>query len=270
MSNQHRHPCWDREHDHIVFPMSWSIQSITPLTISSALSIRPHPTRPHTFTSGPLWEPRGNRGVFGGQLVGLALMAASKTILPGFTIHSQHCYFISPTTIQEQLELQVELLKDGKGFGKRLVRIGQGGKEVCIVMASYTVMTTATATNTTGAARNGDSHDKGARTQEGDMQEKKKTRANREEDGDVEQHNEADGSAMMEVIESRRGKRGHVALDRFQIPFQYDVVPYNEQENDEAARWKVLQTSSTSAASQSKLLQVKPRILKVGPTLTCK
>ena len=41
-----------------------------------------------------LWKPIGGRAVFGGQVVGQALVAAGKTKPENVHIHSMHCYFI--------------------------------------------------------------------------------------------------------------------------------------------------------------------------------
>ena len=46
-----------------------------------------------------LWQPPGNRAVFGGQIVGQALVAAGKTVEPDLHVHSLHCYFIRPGQI---------------------------------------------------------------------------------------------------------------------------------------------------------------------------
>ena len=43
-----------------------------------------------------LWKPIGGRAVFGGQVVGQALVAASKTKPENLHVHSLHCYFVRP------------------------------------------------------------------------------------------------------------------------------------------------------------------------------
>ena len=43
-----------------------------------------------------LWKPVGGRAVFGGQVVGQALVAAGKTKPNNVHLHSMHCYFIRP------------------------------------------------------------------------------------------------------------------------------------------------------------------------------
>jgi acyl-CoA thioesterase 8 len=65
---------------------------------------------PDLYRSKILWCPTGARGVFGGQVIGQALVAATATIGTvvskdgkkveakdeGWGLHSQHCYFILP------------------------------------------------------------------------------------------------------------------------------------------------------------------------------
>jgi acyl-CoA thioesterase II len=48
------------------------------------------------FRGSDLWRPFEGRAVFGGQVIGQALVAANKTKLPDYHIHSLHCYFVRP------------------------------------------------------------------------------------------------------------------------------------------------------------------------------
>ena len=41
-----------------------------------------------------LWHPAGSRFIFGGQVVGQALVAACNTVSPDHHVHSLHCYFL--------------------------------------------------------------------------------------------------------------------------------------------------------------------------------
>jgi len=42
------------------------------------------------YASQSLWTPSGARGVFGGQVIGQALQACSKTVTGSMGLHSQH------------------------------------------------------------------------------------------------------------------------------------------------------------------------------------
>jgi acyl-CoA thioesterase II len=48
------------------------------------------------YRSKNLWKPPGAKGVFGGHVMGLGLVAASKTVSNDFVIHSLHSYFLLP------------------------------------------------------------------------------------------------------------------------------------------------------------------------------
>ncbi|KAJ1552004.1 hypothetical protein HK405_013071 [Cladochytrium tenue] len=39
-----------------------------------------------------LWKPTGARGVYGGQIIGLALSAANKTVPPAFLVHVRRAF----------------------------------------------------------------------------------------------------------------------------------------------------------------------------------
>ena len=41
-----------------------------------------------------LWKSRDSENVFGGQTIGQALIAASKTVAVHLHVHSMHCYFL--------------------------------------------------------------------------------------------------------------------------------------------------------------------------------
>ena len=48
------------------------------------------------FRGSNLWRPVGARAVFGGQIIGQAMAAASRTKPANVSVHSMHCYFIRP------------------------------------------------------------------------------------------------------------------------------------------------------------------------------
>lgn len=53
----------------------------------------------YTYFSSSTHQLRGRRAhnrVYGGQVVGQALMAANLTVDEAFNVHSLHCYFIEP------------------------------------------------------------------------------------------------------------------------------------------------------------------------------
>ena len=59
------------------------------------------------------------RAVYGGQVVGQALMAASMSVHdlnPSFLLHSFHCYFVGPMRTTPEVIYHVTRVKEGKNF----------------------------------------------------------------------------------------------------------------------------------------------------------
>ncbi|EGF78662.1 hypothetical protein BATDEDRAFT_90581 [Batrachochytrium dendrobatidis JAM81] len=54
------------------------------------------------YRSKQLWTPAGNRGVFGGQVVGLALSAAAKTVDSKFQVHVRKSYASRTVTARQR------------------------------------------------------------------------------------------------------------------------------------------------------------------------
>lgn len=80
----------------------------------------------------------GFPAVFGGQVLGQALMAASRTVenrLP----HSLHAYFLRAGNPSEPIEYEVHRVRDGGSFSVRRVMAKQRGKEILTAMVSFQV-----------------------------------------------------------------------------------------------------------------------------------
>jgi acyl-CoA thioesterase-2 len=80
--------------------------------------------------------------IFGGQVAGQALMAASQTVAPDRGVHSLHSYFLRPGDPTEEIRYAVERLRDGRSFTTRRVvaRQRRDGEDVAIftLTADYT------------------------------------------------------------------------------------------------------------------------------------
>lgn len=74
--------------------------------------------------------------VFGGQVVGQAMIAACRTV-EGRLPHSLHCYFIQPGDPREPIIYQVERLRDGKSYSMRRVIASQHGNVIFSIMVSF-------------------------------------------------------------------------------------------------------------------------------------
>ncbi|MCP1899075.1 acyl-CoA thioesterase-2 [Bradyrhizobium sp. USDA 4537] len=74
--------------------------------------------------------------VFGGQVIGQAMVAASRTV-EGRLPHSLHGCFIQPGNPQVPIIYQVERLRDGKSYSTRRVSAIQHGNAIFSVMVSF-------------------------------------------------------------------------------------------------------------------------------------
>ncbi|KAI8902561.1 HotDog domain-containing protein [Globomyces pollinis-pini] len=91
------------------------------------------------YRSKKLWKPTGFRAVFGGQVIGLALGAAMKTVESKYLVHSLHCYFLLPGDDSIQIVYKVDSMRTGRTYATRNVTAFQRGKVIFAMMVSYAV-----------------------------------------------------------------------------------------------------------------------------------
>lgn len=77
--------------------------------------------------------------VFGGQVIGQALMAAYRTVADDRFCHSLHAYFIRPGDPKVPILYEVDRARDGKSFTTRRVTAVQHGKQIFNLAASFQV-----------------------------------------------------------------------------------------------------------------------------------
>jgi acyl-CoA thioesterase-2 len=77
--------------------------------------------------------------IFGGQVLGQALSAATQTVAPDRTAHSAHGYFIRAGELQRPIVYEVDRLRDGKSFSTRRVVAVQEGEAIFSLEASFHV-----------------------------------------------------------------------------------------------------------------------------------
>ncbi len=84
-------------------------------------------------------SPDENRQrVFGGQVAGQALVAASRTVdEPGRLVHSLHAYFLRPGDPQIPILYEVDRIRDGRSFSTRRVVAIQHGRAIFNLQASF-------------------------------------------------------------------------------------------------------------------------------------
>ncbi|MEQ9545426.1 acyl-CoA thioesterase II [uncultured Marinobacter sp.] len=83
-------------------------------------------------------EDLGFPNVFGGQVLGQGLMAASRTV-EGRLPHSLHAYFLRPGNHSMPIDYEVQRVRDGGSFSVRRVIARQGGKEILTGSVSFQV-----------------------------------------------------------------------------------------------------------------------------------
>jgi acyl-CoA thioesterase-2 len=74
--------------------------------------------------------------VFGGQVAGQALVAATRTVERGL-VHSLHAYFLRPGDPRIPIVFQVDRIRDGKSFTTRRVVAIQRGEAIFHLSASF-------------------------------------------------------------------------------------------------------------------------------------
>ncbi|XP_056324172.1 acyl-coenzyme A thioesterase 8 [Danio aesculapii] len=82
------------------------------------------------------WVPRTKR-LFGGQIVGQALVAAANSVAEHLYAHSLHCYFVRAGDPKVPVLYQVERTRDGRSFCVRSVKAIQHGQPILILQASF-------------------------------------------------------------------------------------------------------------------------------------
>ncbi|MFT5353949.1 MAG: acyl-CoA thioesterase-2 [Polyangiales bacterium] len=77
--------------------------------------------------------------VFGGQVLGQALSAASQTVPADRVVHSFHGYFLRPGDVNKEIRFEVDRIRDGRSFTTRRVvasQVRSSGKDEAIFSLS--------------------------------------------------------------------------------------------------------------------------------------
>src|SRR5881227_1282418 len=80
----------------------------------------------------------GGKSVFGGQVIGQALVAATRTV-EGRPPHSLHAYFLLPGDMAAPIVYEVDRIRDGRSFTARRVQAVQHGRPILSMIASFQV-----------------------------------------------------------------------------------------------------------------------------------
>jgi len=77
--------------------------------------------------------------VFGGQVLGQAIAAASYTVPNERPVHSLHAYFLRPGAVDRPIVYEVDRIRDGSSFTTRRVVAIQNGKAIFSLSCSFQV-----------------------------------------------------------------------------------------------------------------------------------
>ena len=89
-----------------------------------------------------LWTPAGSRAVYGGQIIGSAMLAAERSrTAAAFPLHSLHAYFLRPGVTSgpsaRPILYHVTRLRDGSSFETRSVTARQNGEAIFAATLSF-------------------------------------------------------------------------------------------------------------------------------------
>ena len=84
----------------------------------------------------------GFGNVFGGQVLGQALSAATQTVDSDRSAHSLHAYFMRPGDPSKPIVYEVDCIRDGKSFTTRRIVAIQNGRAILSMSASFQVQET--------------------------------------------------------------------------------------------------------------------------------
>ncbi|MGB2427774.1 MAG: acyl-CoA thioesterase domain-containing protein [Alteromonas sp.] len=87
---------------------------------------------------GISWD-LGFRALFGGQVLGQSIEAATRTVANDKVCHSYHSYFLLPGDASKPVIYEVENVRDGGSFSTRRVKAIQNGKNIFYMTASFQV-----------------------------------------------------------------------------------------------------------------------------------
>lgn len=82
----------------------------------------------------------GFGNIFGGQVLGQSLSAASHTVPEDRPVHSLHAYFLRPGDPRMPIVYNVDCIRDGKSFTTRRIVAIQKGRPILSMSASFKVV----------------------------------------------------------------------------------------------------------------------------------
>jgi acyl-CoA thioesterase-2 len=99
----------------------------------------------HVEAIGPdtwrAWTPAdsGRSDIFGGQVAGQALRAATLTVAPDHLPNSVHCYFLRRGQAELPIDISVERVRAGRTYSSRRIDVRQEDRTIFAMLASFHV-----------------------------------------------------------------------------------------------------------------------------------
>ena len=81
----------------------------------------------------------GSPTVYGGHVLAQALRAATETVPNDRFAHSLHAYFILAGDVNQEIQYQVEIIRNGNSFTTRRVTAKQNDKAIFVLAASFQI-----------------------------------------------------------------------------------------------------------------------------------
>lgn len=110
-------------------------------TFTAAVSLKEAEPEHYDVAYTAVTQPCPWPKAYGGDLVAAAAAAAMRTVPEGAeggkTLHSMHSSFMRPADIGAEVRYEVELLRDGRGYGTRHVRAYQHGRPIYVALMSF-------------------------------------------------------------------------------------------------------------------------------------
>ncbi|XP_044152441.1 acyl-coenzyme A thioesterase 8 [Bufo gargarizans] len=119
--------------DELLGPDEQKPQDLKSVLVTSVLNLEP--LDKDLYRSSRHWVP-ATRRLFGGQIVGQALVAAASSVPEG-NVHSLHCYFVRAGDPKASVLYQVERTRDGRSFNVRSVKAIQHGVPILTCQVSF-------------------------------------------------------------------------------------------------------------------------------------
>lgn len=87
------------------------------------------------FTGRSHSMPTGR--IYGGQVLGQALLAAERTMPPDRAVHSMHGYFLRPGDASQGITIAIDRIHDGRSFSTRRAQAYQNGVPIFSMISSF-------------------------------------------------------------------------------------------------------------------------------------